>query len=144
MDGNDFISLAGKLVATPAADESACRTAVSRAYYGAFHVARSFLIELGFQPLGNANVHAFIQRYLNGSGNPDACRAASQLSHLHTARNKADYRLDDDEVGIRSNAMLAVERAHRVVSAVENCRADDVRDAIRQAISKYEQQIRPR
>ena len=48
MDGTEFIALAGKLVAVPAADEATYRTAISRAYYGAFHVARSFLVELGF------------------------------------------------------------------------------------------------
>jgi len=60
MDGSDFIALAGKLAAGPAAGEATYRTAVSRAYYGAFHIARSFLAELGLQPVGNANVHALV------------------------------------------------------------------------------------
>jgi uncharacterized protein (UPF0332 family) len=58
MDGNDFIILAGRLAVMPQ-DEAAHRTAISRAYYGVFHVARSFLLDLGFRPVGNANVHAF-------------------------------------------------------------------------------------
>jgi hypothetical protein len=70
MDGNDFIALAGKLAVAPAAGEATYRTVVSRAYYGAFHLARSFLVELGFVPLGNANVHGFVRHYLNGSKHP--------------------------------------------------------------------------
>jgi hypothetical protein len=88
MDGNDFIALAGKLAAASAGDEATCRTAISRAY-GAFHVARAFLVELGFSPVGNANVHGYVQHYLNGSGHSEACRAAFLLSHLQSARNTA-------------------------------------------------------
>lgn len=144
MDGNDFITLAGKLAAAPAAGEATYRTAVSRAYYGAFHLAHTFLSELGFRPLGNANVHGFVQHYLNGSQHAEACRAAFLLSHLHAARNRADYRLNDPQFASRPDAMLIVERAALVVSALESCRAADARDSIRQAIAEYEQKIRPR
>ncbi len=143
MDGRNFISLAGKLAAAPAGDEATYRTAVSRAYYGAFHVARSFLVELGFEPVENANVHAFVRQYLNGSGHPEACVAATHLRRLPAARNRADYQLNDPDVGSRGFAMVSVERAHRVVSGIENCRADNVRESIREAIIKYEQKIRP-
>jgi uncharacterized protein (UPF0332 family) len=144
MDGHDFIALAGKLAVAPSADEATFRTAVSRAYYGAFHVGRSFLVELGFEPVGNANVHAFVRHYLNASGNSEARLAATELSDLHTARNRADYRLDDPYVGSHSNAIVYVERAHGVVSALERCRADEARDSIQQAITEYERRIRPR
>ena len=143
MDGNDFIRLAGKLAAVPSADEATYRTAVSRAYYGAFHIARSYLVDLGFEPVGNANVHAFVRHYLNGSHHPDACRAASFLSHLQAARNLADYDLNNPHVGSRSQAMLMVERATQVVSALENCRNDDIRTSIREAIAEYQQKLRP-
>jgi uncharacterized protein (UPF0332 family) len=144
MDGNDFIALAGKLAAAPTADEAACRTAISRAYYGAFHVARALLVDFGFAPVGNANVHGFVQHYLNGSGHPEACRAAFLLSHLQSARNRADYRLDDPQFGARRDAMLIVEQAHLVVSAVERCRAVEFCDGVRQGIVEYEQKVRPR
>jgi uncharacterized protein (UPF0332 family) len=143
MDGNDFIALAGRLTAPLAANEAPCRTAISRAYYGAFHLARSLLIDLGFAPVGNANIHGFVQHYLNGSRHPDACRAASLLSHLQSARNRADYRIDEPRFGSRQDAMLCVEQAHLVVSSLENCRADAARDPIRQAIAEYERKIRP-
>lgn len=144
MDGKDFIALAGKLAAVPSADEATYRTAVSRAYYGAFHVARTFLVELGFEPVRNANVHAYVRRHLSGSGDADAVLASELLDDLQSARNRADYRLDDPEVGTRAHAMLIVERAQLVISAVDSCRADEARETIRQAIAEYEQRIRPR
>src|SRR5205823_6398205 len=101
---NDFIALAGRLAAAPNADEATYRTAVSRAYYGAFHVARSFIVELGFVPIGNANVHAFVRQYLHGSNNRNASLAAAELGDLQRARNQADYQLDDPNVGSRNFA----------------------------------------
>jgi uncharacterized protein (UPF0332 family) len=64
MNPDDFISLAGKLAANANADEATYRTAVSRAYYGAFHLAATFLAELGFAAPRMANVHVFVQHHL--------------------------------------------------------------------------------
>lgn len=60
MNPDDFVSLAGKLAANANADEATYRTAVSRAYYGAFHLAAAFLAELGFVAPRTANVHVFV------------------------------------------------------------------------------------
>jgi uncharacterized protein (UPF0332 family) len=48
MTGADFIELAGKLLASARIPtEAACRTAISRSYYGAFHLARAFFADMG-------------------------------------------------------------------------------------------------
>lgn len=143
MDGHAFIALAGKLAAASSADEATCRTAISRSYYGAFHVARSFLQELGFRPLRNANVHAFVGQYLIGSGQHDARIAGFELGDLQAARNHADYDLDDMRWGSRDFAMTCVEQAHRIVTSLNACRQDDIRNSMRDAITKYEQRVRP-
>ena len=44
MTGDDFIILAGRLATS--ADEASLRSAVSRAYYGAFHLALRFLEDI--------------------------------------------------------------------------------------------------
>lgn len=41
--GEQFLEVAGKLAARPTASEAEQRSAISRAYYGAFHLARAFL-----------------------------------------------------------------------------------------------------
>jgi uncharacterized protein (UPF0332 family) len=141
MDGNEFISLAGRLVAGATGDEAACRSAISRAYYGAFHVARAFLKELGFQPVRNANVHAFVRNYFAESGHREAYLAAAELSYLQAARNSADYQLDDSRVGTREAAMICVERAHCVVSTLDACRSEAIRQTIRQGIAEYQRKL---
>ena len=47
MNGRDFLDVANDLLASPR--EAAWRSAVSRAYYVAFHVARELLGDLGFR-----------------------------------------------------------------------------------------------
>lgn len=48
MTGDEFLKLADEMLRqsqTPS--EAVCRTAISRAYYGAYHVTLAFLIRLG-------------------------------------------------------------------------------------------------
>ena len=141
MDPIDFISLAGRLAATADADEAAYRTAVSRAYYGVFHLAASLLAELGFSAPRTANVHVFVQHHLNGSGHPSACTAASLLSDLHAARNRADYQLGHYKAGTQAVAKLSVETAHEIRSALLGCSQPPTREQIRTGIAAYVQQI---
>ena len=141
MDPVDFISLAGKLAATANADEAAYRTAVSRAYYGAFHMAASFLAELGFSAPRTANVHVFVQHHLNGSGQASARTAASLLSDLHAARNRADYQLSHSRAGTQALAKLSVETAHEIRIALLECSKSPTREQVRTGLSAYVQQI---
>ncbi|HEX7380161.1 MAG TPA: hypothetical protein VF278_23775, partial [Pirellulales bacterium] len=74
MSPNDFVSLAVKL--SNSAHEAELRTAVSRAYYGAFHSARDLLEDCGisFPPkeLLGADVHRKIRFCLESADNGDA------------------------------------------------------------------------
>ncbi len=141
MDPVDFISLAGKLAATANAEEAVYRTAVSRAYYGVFHLAASFLSELGFSAPRTANAHVFTQHHLNGSREPSACTAASLLSDLHAARNRADYQLGRDTAGTQAVAKWSVEMAHRIRTALLECSQSPTREQVRTGISAYVQRI---
>ena len=58
MTGSDFLPLANQLAA--AATEPEWRTAISRAYYAAFHVARQLLEELGFRVPWADRAHAYL------------------------------------------------------------------------------------
>ena len=141
MDPDDFISLAGKLAATANSDEAVYRTAVSRAYYGAFHLAASLLGELGFSAPRTANAHVFVQHHLNGSGQSSACIAASLLSDLHAARNRADYQLDRDTAGTHAVALLCVETAHEIRTALLECSQPPMREQVRKGIAAYVKRI---
>lgn len=133
---HDFIDLAGRLAASEAG-QATYRTAVSRAYYGVFHLARTLVHDFGFVIPTTANVHVYIQRLLNGSSHTAAQRLASVLGDLHTARNKADYRLDRDRYGTKAFARLNVERAHEARTALSECQQEDIRSLIEQGIREY-------
>jgi len=128
MTGDDFIHLAGKLATS--GEEASLRTAVSRAYYGAFHLALQFLADIGRPVPRNTNAHVQVARKLQTAGQPDAYRAGSLLGDLHTERIKADYRLDDMRVGTAAFARTCVETAHEIRSALMACRAEPTRSEI--------------
>ena len=57
MRPHDFIAAAGKLAAIAQGDEALLRSAVSRAYYGAFHLTLELLSAAGVDLPRNANAH---------------------------------------------------------------------------------------
>ena len=141
INGQAFIQLAGRLAATASGDEAAGRSAVSRAYYGAFHLALAFLRDLGITIPANAYSHAAVQRYLIGSGQPDAQQAGMSLASLHSDRIRADYRLDDVRFEDVRFARLRVALACDVQAAIQQCRQDENRPLIKAGIAAYRQRI---
>ncbi len=89
MTGPDFLPLARKLAA--GSTEADWRTAVSRAYYAAFHVARRLLEDLGFRVPCADSAHAYLWLRLNNCGDLAVQAAASELQLLRNRRNHADY-----------------------------------------------------
>lgn len=138
MEAIEFIELAGKLAT---GGKSGARSAVSRAYYGAFHLAMQLLGEYAAAPTANGQAHALVQNYLQGVKNTDANEAGVLLSDLHGERLKADYRLSNEKAETLQFAMQAVEAAHAINVRLNayrlSCRdnPDAVRD-LREAIEK--------
>src|SRR5688572_18367436 len=93
MNPDDFLTLAMKLSAS--AGEVERRSAVSRAYYGVFHLARLRLESCGLTCPESAEAHDKISKCLQHAGDNDLAAAGSKLHSLRTARNHADYRLSD-------------------------------------------------
>src|SRR5687767_5406019 len=90
MNADEFLRIAGVLVAKYSNDEAALRTAISRAYYGAYHVAVDLLSRACTEHLD----HGSVRRLLKESGLSLAQRAGRHLDDLQGSRVKADYRLD--------------------------------------------------
>ncbi len=57
--------------------EADWRSAVSRAYYAAFHVARQLLQDCGFAVPRMEQVHVFVSHRMNNCGHSEVCGAAS-------------------------------------------------------------------
>lgn len=141
MTGDEFIGLAGKLAIGAASGEAAFRSATSRAYYGAYHLAVSLLADLGYPLPANANGHVFTQRVLTGSGHPAARQAGFLLGDLHTDRIKADYKLKNSSAGMQHFARLRVEAAVAIQARLSSYAIEPARSELAAAIAAYLQKI---
>jgi uncharacterized protein (UPF0332 family) len=91
MDGREFLTVADDLAVGE--NEADWRSAISRAYYAAFHVARAVLVQCGFDaPIGD-QAHAYLWLRLSNCGHPDLEEVGRRLSRLRSLRNQADYQL---------------------------------------------------
>lgn len=92
MNARDYLELAGELAG--GSREADWRSAVSRAYYAAFHVARNLLVQVGFRPPADAQGHAYLWLRLSNTGHPDLDEVGQHLHNLRQVRGQADYQFD--------------------------------------------------
>jgi uncharacterized protein (UPF0332 family) len=138
MDPHDFLELAGELCS--GTREVDWRSAVSRAYYSAFHVAGRIFSEAGFEVPDGPPAHAYLWRRLSNSGEPDVCEAGRLLNVLRGFRNRADYdlRRPFDE----SLAFAQVQEAIGLVRLLEDLRTStEVLGRVVAAIRVYERDV---
>jgi uncharacterized protein (UPF0332 family) len=89
MDETGFLELADEL--SMGNRQADWRTAVSRAYYAAFHKARTLLQHSGFRVPDAEQAHAYLWLRLSNAGHLDVNKAGTELQRLRRARNVADY-----------------------------------------------------
>ena len=125
MTGEDFISFSGRIAAQTAFGAAGYRSAVSRAYYGAFHCAREFLArQFSFHCRTREQEHLWLQRHFLNCSVPDAHDVGKLLETLHAHRKKADYDLSATEADAQSHAMACVLRAEQVRRKLQSCSSD--------------------
>lgn len=137
MDPLDFIALAIRL--SNSQNEADLRSAVSRAYYGAFHIARQFLVDCGlrFPPKEAyaAEIHRKVRFCLSESGNAAAMIASGSLRLLRNQRNEADYDLDSKAFKNAAGVAVMVRVAPEIADGIQRCHAEpafsEARDKIR-------------
>lgn len=116
-DWKAFIELARSLQhqAAGASDaEALLRTAVSRAYYGAFCFVRNHARDqLGFSPRNDADDHGRLRAHLRGKRR----QIAQRLDRLRQWRNESDYA---DQLPFDAAATLgaAIGEADRIVASL--------------------------
>lgn len=96
------------------------RSAISRAYYAAFHLGLNLLGEMGFAIVQNQHAHTEVYRHLNNSGDTELLGAANKMNDLRTKRNHADYELDRPDVEQKKNAKMLVHQAARLIETIES------------------------
>jgi uncharacterized protein (UPF0332 family) len=110
------------LTPTPSGSAADLRTAISRAYYSAFLVARTFLEELGFTVTMLGHCHEVVLRSLRESGERELSRAASDLRTLGRDRRIADYELDKPSVEQLSRAEDMLQHCKSIISRLDAAR----------------------
>lgn len=144
MNGSDFIDFAGQLSVAEPSLPAPTRSAVSRAYYGAFHLAKDFLIEIdnSFRARTGENEHQFIQRHYQHCGVEPVATLGQLLSNLHESRKVADYRLDKDSAESKENARFCVKRADNIRTEISNIRNDTaLQDKVVHGIQAYRKRL---
>jgi uncharacterized protein (UPF0332 family) len=134
MHGNDFLTLAARLAG--GSTEAEWRTAVSRAYYAAFHAARDALTDMGFAVPRADQAHQYLYHRLNNCGHPQLQQAGRELSTLRWMRNQADYELT------RPHSQQSTGNGLRLAQAITRTLAlatvEPARTQVRDAIIAYE------
>lgn len=135
MAPTDFLELAARLMAD--GTEAAYRTAVSRAYYGAFHAAVMLIKEMGVSlPIGPES-HQKVRYCLMESGEAAGVQAGDSLQILRQDRNRADYDLDASVAFSAHSALLRINRARAVIGLLQQCRAEPARSRFRVKLRDY-------
>lgn len=141
MTGDRFIEFARKLLVQYRDDPAGVRSAVSRLYYGIFHIAVNHLAELGWPPVANENSHQHAQRAFQNSGEQNGIALGDLLVQLHERRKQADYKLEDDRFESLRFGEEAVQRLDRALQMFQKCCEEPARTNIRDGISNYRKKI---
>lgn len=127
MDARQFLRLAetlnrditGRALLTPALDPAACRSAISRAYYAAFHVANEFLDRIKVVVGRSPQAHVTVQYALNNSGDATLVYVSARLHNLYADRLAADYDLTQPTAEQLSQASLMLAYATDVIDRLD-------------------------
>ena len=104
------------------------RSAISRAYYGAFLTAVEFLARMNIHPISQ-NQHVEVVTILGDTGDADIDEAGTMLGNLRDARNTADYKLNEKHVEQEAQTRQYVDEAGLVIGRFSTCRTDATRFA---------------
>ncbi|HET6881882.1 MAG TPA: hypothetical protein VFI31_17080 [Pirellulales bacterium] len=135
MNPNEFISVATQLLA--GRGEGRLRSAVSRAYYGAFHLARQFVADCGVIIPIDTLAHRNVQWCLSNSDEHSLAEVARRLRSLRQARNVADYNLSSNRFVDRAEAQAEVQRAVEIDILLAPYRFEDERVRVAPKIKAY-------
>src|SRR5271165_6533938 len=135
MNPTDFLDLARRLVTS--GTEAAFRTAVSRAYYGAFHSAVLLIREMGVSlPVGPES-HQKVRFCLMESAERPGLQAGDSLQILRKHRNQADYDLDESTIFGAASTLRRIERARDIINLLQECREEPARSRFRVKLRDY-------
>jgi hypothetical protein len=137
MKPHEFIDFSSNLAVQPTASPPKSRTVISRAYYGAFHLACELLIRFGKKPTDRHDAHEWLQRIPC----EPARSAGLKLADLLQARKRADYRLADPQTDSQITARQYVLLAREIEALLQSCEAEPHRTAIAAEVKRRQQEL---
>jgi len=137
MNFRNYLTLARTLAG--GTTEAEWRSASSRAYYAAFHVARLLLLGLGFRVPQADRAHAYLWLRLSNAGHAGTIKAGSRLGLLRRERNWADY--DERRTIIQAAAVQSVRSAEEIIQALDAAAVEPVRTQIIDAMKIYDRDV---
>lgn len=139
MNAGEFIQAAGRWAAQ-ANDIASIRTAISRAYYGAFHLCRNVSTFHFSWRCRGGNDHQWVQRHFLHCGDLDAQIVGRFLVVLHDHRKLADYDLAERRIESSATALSCVEMAIDVQTYLDRLSADDL-NRLRADMQRYRDSV---
>ncbi|MCK4292512.1 MAG: hypothetical protein KAY65_04900 [Planctomycetes bacterium] len=136
-----FLDLANDLC-KQSNNEAALRSAVSRGYYGLFHLIKRF-VEDNVQTLTkDAESHRKVYQYLNNCGLREIEEVAGNLNELRDDRNDADYDLKIDKFQDANIVVLVFLKARSAYKTFEEfCKNSENRRKLVRGILDYKKKI---
>ena len=116
MQAIEFVVLATRLSGEAA--EVSQRSALSRGYYGAFHVARQLVESCGIRFAEAAQAHQHVGYCMDNSKDDELAVAARKLKSLRLARNAADYELNDPRFQTRVFTSVQLAEVRSIIDCV--------------------------
>jgi uncharacterized protein (UPF0332 family) len=131
-----FLTQAQRLMISVAEED--WRTATSRAYYAAFHLACAFMTNLGFAVPNAERAHGYLWLRLQNCGDATVQRAGILLNDLRQQRNRADYDLHRSFTQAR--ALAAVQDATTMIQILDAV-VEPTRTQILNTMKDYERLV---
>jgi uncharacterized protein (UPF0332 family) len=137
MNWRDFLQLASRLAT--GITEADWRTAVSRAYYAAFHIARRLFTDLNFAVPRADRAHQYLVFRLSNCGESAVEQAGRDLETLRRLRNRADY--DELPALTQAQSAAALRLAEGIIQILDTSRQEPARTRMRDAMIVYERDV---
>jgi len=118
-DWSLYIKLAEELITyaqTGKLEEASLRSAISRAYYGVFCIARNFLRSKG-EIIPKVDTHKFVREHYEGSSDERERKIGENLARLWKNRKDSDYE-DTADIDTKK-AKTAIILAKRVLESLK-------------------------
>lgn len=137
MNFREYLTLARTLAS--GTTEAEWRSASSRAYYAAFHVAKLLLHDLGFRVPQADRAHGYLWLRLSNAGHADTMKAGGRLGLLRRQRNWADY--DDHRTIVQAKVIQSVQEAEDIIQALDAAAVEPIRTQITDVMKIYERHV---